>query len=72
LDQYNYDDLNNIKNKRNYLFLEPAFTFRGGWKYVKVQFQAAFANVFNRSELAFIEQPHLSIGGYFTIAKRYR
>jgi hypothetical protein len=34
--------------------------------------QAAYANVFNKSDLSFIEQPHISIGLYIAIAERYR
>lgn len=66
-----YSELSAIANN-NYLFLEPAITFRGGWKYVKLQVQAAYANVFNKSDLSFIEQPHISIGLYIAIAERYR
>jgi hypothetical protein len=66
-----YNDLNSTAN-RSYLFLEPAFTIRGGWKYLKVQFQVAVANVFDKPDLFFVEQPHISVGLYTSIATRYK
>ena len=56
-----YDELNSLGSKI-YLFLEPAVTIRGGWKNVKLQIQTSFANIFNKSDLSFVERPHISIG----------
>lgn len=63
--------LNSIAQKKNYLFLEPAITIRGGWKYYKMQFQFATASYTNRAEIYF-ENYHFSLGLYFTLAERYR
>jgi hypothetical protein len=64
-----YNTLNNISDESHF-FLEPAITFRGGWKYVKIQFQAATASYFNKPDLHF-ENYHFGIGLYIAIAKRY-
>ncbi|HEY5122708.1 MAG TPA: hypothetical protein VIK14_03125 [Ignavibacteria bacterium] len=71
-DESEYDNLNSIAHNKRYMFLEPALTIRGGWKNVKVQFQAAAANVFDKQDLFFVEQPHISIGLYIAIAERYK
>jgi hypothetical protein len=65
-----HNTLNSISNK-SHLFLEPAITIRGGWKYVKLQFQAATASYFNNPDLHF-EDYHIGIGLYFAFAERYR
>jgi len=68
---YDYRDVNAImQNKNSYLF-EPALTIRGGWKYLKLQLQASFTKNLTHPDLSF-ETSALSIGLYFTIAKRYR
>jgi hypothetical protein len=69
MDSYDYDDLNNIANK-NYLFLEPALTIRGGWKNVKVQIQYAIANINNKPDLFFVEPAHISFGIFVSISGR--
>jgi hypothetical protein len=58
------------QNKVSYLF-EPAITLRGGWKYVKVQLQLSKSKNITHPNLRF-EKTNLSLGLYFTIAKRYR
>jgi len=62
--------LNNISDG-SHLFLEPAITIRGGWKYVKLQLQASTASYLNNPDLHF-EEYHLSIGLHIAIAKRYK
>jgi hypothetical protein len=62
--------LNNISDG-SHLFLEPAITIRGGWKYVKLQLQASTASYLNNPDLHF-EAYHLSIGLHIAIAKRYK
>jgi hypothetical protein len=62
--------LNNISNQ-SHLFLEPAITIRGGWKYVKLQLQASTASYFNNPDLHF-ETYHIGIGLYIAIAARYK
>jgi hypothetical protein len=57
-------------NKTSYL-LEPAFTIRGGWKYVKLQFQLMSSKNLTNPNLNF-EPSRISFGVYFTIADRYR
>jgi hypothetical protein len=71
VDQFNYDDLNTIAQKKYYLFLEPAITIRGGWKYTKVQFQASILSFSEQRNLPF-EQAHLSLGLYIALAERYK
>jgi hypothetical protein len=62
--------LNNISGEIH-LFLEPAITIRGGWKYVKLQLQASTASYLNNPDLHF-EAYHLSIGLHIAIARRYK
>jgi len=62
--------LNNISNQ-SHLFLEPAITIRGGWKYVKLQLQASTSSYFNNPDLHF-ETYHIGIGLYIAIASRYK
>jgi hypothetical protein len=66
-DEYNL--LNNITNE-NHLLFEPAITIRGGWKYVKLQFQAATASCLFNPDLRF-ENYHIGIGLYIAFAKRH-
>ena len=66
-DEYNL--LNNLTNE-NHLLLEPAITIRGGWKYVKLQFQAEAASCPFSPDLRF-ENYHIAIGLYIAFAKRY-
>lgn len=65
-----YNSLNNISDG-SHLFLEPAITIRGGWKYVKLQLQASTASYANNPDLHF-ESYHFSIGLYIAIAGRYK
>jgi hypothetical protein len=65
-----YNSLNSISDG-SHLFLEPAITIRGGWKYVKLQLQASTASYANNPDLHF-ESYHLSIGLYIAIAGRYK
>jgi hypothetical protein len=68
--QNEYNTINNISGEIH-LFLEPAITIRGGWKYVKLQLQASTASYFNNPDLHF-ESYHLSIGLCIAIAGRYK
>ena len=65
------NELNTVVNK-NHFFLEPALTIRAGWKNVKLQFQAEYANVSGREDLNFVEKQHISLGLIFAIADRYK
>jgi hypothetical protein len=69
----NVDESNTLKNISDeiHLFLEPAITIRGGWKYVKLQLQASTASYFNNPDLPF-ESYHISIGLSVAIAGRYK
>lgn len=64
-------DLNQLSNKSHF-FIEPALTVRGGWKYIKAQFQVSASTYLNNSGYSFGEEFHLSFGLYFTIANRYK
>lgn len=39
---YRYDEAQSFAYGKSYLFIEPAITFRAGWKYVKFQLQYAY------------------------------
>lgn len=66
-----YNELNTLSDKSHY-FIEPAITLRGGWKNIKVQFQAVYAGYLNNPRLYFGEETHVSFGIYIVLAKRYR
>jgi hypothetical protein len=55
------NSLYNLMDKGHF-FLEPAFTLRGGWKAVKLQFQISYSKYLNQPELFFGEEYHVSIG----------
>jgi hypothetical protein len=65
------EELYTLSNK-SHLFIEPAITLRGGWKYVKLQFQVAYVANLNNPRLYFGEETHASIGLYVTLAGRYK
>ena len=50
--------------------LEPAFTIRGGWKYIKLQFQYVHVMSLTNQDLPF-ERDKVSFGVYFLIARRF-
>jgi hypothetical protein len=62
-----FDRLNEIAQTKTFLFIEPALTIRGGWKYVKVQLQGS---LITKEHYHFAEY-HVSIGINIAIAKRY-
>ena len=69
--EYEYSDLYAVANKIHFN-LEPALTFRAGWKNVKVQVQAEYAGLLNNQRSYIGEDWHLSIGLNFAIANRYK
>lgn len=70
-DDNDYDELYDLALQEDYFFLEPAITLRGGWKYIKIQFQAAYTGFINQPDVRF-ERTHVSLGIYVPIAKRLR
>jgi hypothetical protein len=66
-----YNTIETLSDK-NHIFFEPAITLRGGWKYVKLQIQAAYSGYLNNPELYIGEEYHLSIGLYCALGKRFR
>jgi hypothetical protein len=70
-DPVELDEANSLSDK-NYYFIEPALTLRGGWKYVKFQFQFAYTGYLGNPEYYFYEDIHFSAGLYFTLAKRFK
>jgi hypothetical protein len=68
-DGYEYDRLYSLEKERNYIFFEPAVTIRGGWKYIKIQFQGSTSS-YSKRNLPF-EEYHLSLGVCFSIADRF-
>ncbi len=51
----------------NHYFIEPAFTIRGGWENVKLQFQIARAVYLNGKYFDFFEPFHISLGLNYTL-----
>jgi len=66
-----FDAVDAIAHHKTSYLVEPAFTIRGGWKYVKLQFQLMSSKNLTNPDLHF-EPSRLSFGVYFTIADRYR
>ena len=56
---------------KTWLFIEPAFTIRGGYKFVKLQFQYGFASKRTSGDLKY-ESKFSSLGISFDIAKWYK
>ncbi len=66
----------NLEDKTHYI-LEPAITLRTGWRYIKFQFQASYAEYLNDDEneddfYDFVEGPHISCGFYLTLSQRWK
>jgi hypothetical protein len=68
--QFVQEDMTELKKKTHFI-IEPAITVRGGWTYVKAQFQVAYADYLNSQDNFIVEPFHMSFGLYFTIAPRY-
>jgi hypothetical protein len=67
-----YDEINTLSDNSHW-YLEPAITFRAGWKYIKIQLQASYVGYLNRSKLYYFgEEYHFSAGLYVTLAKRLK
>ncbi len=68
-----------LEGKYHYI-IEPAITLRTGWKYIKFQFQASYAENLNDTDddnddddlYDFIEGPHISCGFYLTLSQRWK
>jgi len=56
-------------NHTSYI-VEPAFTIRGGWKYLKLQFQYVHVLNLTNQSLPF-ERDKVSLGLYISVARRY-
>lgn len=65
---YHLDELNTLKLNSTPWFLEPAFTFRGGLKSVKLQLQVVFAHSFSNQDLLF-EKTRYNIGLHVNLSK---
>ena len=70
LNNYEIYNLDTIALNRNSFLIEPALTLRGGWKFIKLQLQFSYTNNLTHQNLKF-ENSNVSLGLYFTIAKRY-
>jgi len=66
-----FNKVNSLSDKNHY-FIEPALTLRGGWKYIKFQFQASYTGYLGPHEYYFYEEFHFGAGLYFTIANRFK
>jgi len=65
-----YNNLYTLANT-NHFNVEPAITVRGGWKNIKLQFQAEYAGLVNNRSSSFGEDWHLSIGLNVAFAKGF-
>jgi hypothetical protein len=65
------DEVNFLSDKSHY-FIEPAITLRGGWTYIKFQFQLVYSGYLGHPDFYFYDDIHFSAGLYFTIAKRFK
>lgn len=66
---YHLDELSSLELYNNPWLIEPAFTFRGGFKSVKGQIQVAFSGNLSNPELKF-EKLRFSIGLHFRLGKK--
>jgi len=66
-----YNNLYTLANT-NHFNVEPAITVRGGWKNIKLQFQAEYAGLVNNRSSSFGEDWHLSLGLNIAFSKRFR
>ena len=65
-----FKEIESFRNHRNYFLLEPAITIRGGWKYVKLQFQIGASSILGSQSFRLVDQ-NFSIGINFALAKRF-
>lgn len=65
------EELKYIEENKNPFLLEPAFTIRGGWKSVKVQFQYVYSLNLTSTEM-YMDRSKFSLGIYFSIANKYK
>jgi hypothetical protein len=66
---YHLDELNTLKQNSAPWLLEPAFTFRGGFKSVKLQIQVVFAGNLGNPDLSF-EKSRLNVGLHLNLSKK--
>ncbi len=72
--QNDFERVNMLAHNKNWYFIEPALTIRGGWKYVKAQLQAGIStiNLYRPNQYGGLFDPfNFNMGLYITIAKRY-
>ncbi len=67
----NYFSVNNLSRHRNSFLFEPGFTFRFGWKYVKLQIQFVSIENLSHRNLDF-EPKKVSVGLTFAFADRFK
>jgi hypothetical protein len=65
-----FQRLNSISNHPNSILLEPAFTVRGGWKYINLQLQLQLSSNLTNKDLLF-ENSNTSIGICFNFSNTY-
>jgi hypothetical protein len=70
-DSTNIAQLSYLDNHSTVMFWEPGVTIRGGWKYVKVQFQYVWSVPFTDTQMN-RDNHNASLGLFFTLAPRYR
>ncbi len=65
------DDYTQLQNNKNSILIEPGFTLRVGWKYLKIQTQLS-ASLFVGRQYFSIDESNVNIGAYFTISAKDR
>jgi hypothetical protein len=65
-----HQGLDKLSSQGPSCIVEPAFTIRGGWKYIKLQFQYVHVVNLTNQYLPF-ERDKISLGVHFSIARRY-
>ena len=66
-----HDHIDHIQQQRFYSLIEPAFTFRVGWEYVKMQFQLGYSANRTNKDL-FQENINANMGIYVSIADKFK
>ncbi|UPT65750.1 MAG: hypothetical protein M0D57_14660 [Sphingobacteriales bacterium JAD_PAG50586_3] len=70
-DSTNIAQLDYLGNNSTVMFWEPGVTIRGGWKYIKLQFQYVWSVPFADTRMK-RDSHNASLGLFFTLAPRYR
>lgn len=70
INKENYDALALLSQNKSSFLIEPSFTVRFGWKYIKLQFQGVYSYNVSHSKLPFADERFI-IGIQFAFAERF-